>query len=79
MKFTKDDFEEYDGQYFVGHVVDVDGSPWVDEEQMELILEELNDGVSDSDEPVTFVVPGRKDVIFTTLMPENDLNYIHLN
>jgi len=46
---------------------------------MELILEELNDGVSDSDEPVTFAVPGRKDVIFTTLMPEQELNYIHLN
>jgi len=79
MRFTKEDFEEYDGMFFVGHVVDVDGSPWVDEEQMELILEELNDGVSDSDEPVTFAVPGRKDVIFTTLMPEQELNYIHLN
>ena len=51
MRFTKDDFEEYDNMYFVGHVVDIDGSPWVDEEQLELILEELNDGVSDSDEP----------------------------
>ncbi len=79
MSFTKEDFEEYDGQYFVGHVVDIDGSPWVDEETLELILLELNDGVSDSDEPVTFAVPGRKDVIFTTLMPEQELNYIHLN
>jgi hypothetical protein len=79
MRFTKDDFEEIDGQWFVGHVVDIDGSPWVNEETLELVLEELNDGVSDGDEPVTFAVPNRKDIIFTTLMPENDLNYIHLN
>jgi len=79
MRFTKDDFECYDDQYFVGHVIDVDGNHWVDEETLELILEELNNGVTDEDEPVTFAVPERKDVIFMTLMPEQDLNYIHLN
>jgi len=77
MKLTKEDFKEYDGLFYVGHVIDVDGSPWVDEEQLELIIEELNAGVTDG--PVTFVVNGRKDVIFTPIMPEQELNYIHLN
>ena len=79
MRFSKEDFECYDDQYFVGHVIDVDGNPWVDEETLELILEELNAGVTDDDEPVIFLVDGRKDVIFTPIMPEQDLNYIHLN
>jgi hypothetical protein len=79
MKFTKEDFECYDNEYFVGHVVDIDGSPWVDEETFELILEELNNGVIDEDEPLIFEVPGRKDVIFMMLTPEQDLNFIHLN
>jgi len=77
MKLTKEDFKEYDGLFYVGHVIDVDGSPWVDEEQLELIIEELNAGVTEG--PVTFVVNGRKDVIFTPIMPEQELNYIHLN
>jgi hypothetical protein len=77
MKFTKEDFECYDNEYFVGHVVDIDGSPWVDEETFELILEELNNGVTD--ESLIFEVPGRKDVIFMMLTPEQDLNFIHLN
>ena len=77
MKLTKEDFKEYDGLFYVGHVIDVDGSPWVDEEQLELIIEELNAGVTDG--PVTFLVNGRKDVIFTPIMPEQELNYIHLN
>ena len=38
MKYKKEDFECYDNEYFVGHVVDIDGSPWVDEETFELIL-----------------------------------------
>lgn len=77
MKFTKKDFKEYDGMFYVGHILDVDGSPWVFEDQLELIIEELNAGVTDG--PVTFVVDGRKDVIFTPIMPENEFNYIHLN
>jgi hypothetical protein len=77
MKFTKEDFECYGNEYFVGHVVDIDGSPWVDEETFELILEELNNGVTD--ESLIFEVPGRKDVIFMMLTPEQDLNFIHLN
>jgi len=77
MRFTKADFKEYDGMFYVGHVIDVDGSPWVFEEQLELIIEELNAGVTDG--PVTFEVDGRKDIIFTPIMPEQELNYIHLN
>ena len=42
---SKKDFPEYDGLYYVGDVLDVDGNPWVDEEQLELIIEELNNGV----------------------------------
>lgn len=80
MKFTKEDFEEYDGMYFVGHVIDIDGSPWVDEEHLELVLEELNNGVTDEDELVSFVVPGKKNIIFIPgLTPEAELNYINLN
>ena len=79
MKFTKDDFEEYDGQYFVGHVVDIDGSPWVTEEILEEILEDLNHDVSEEEDSVTFAVPQRKDIIFRPMMPESEFNYIHLN
>ena len=76
MSFTKEDFEEYDGQYFVGHVVDVDGSPWVDEETLELIVLELNACVTDN---VTFAVPNRPEVVYTQVMPDDKLNWLHLN
>lgn len=75
MKFVKEDFVCRHGWYYVGHVVDVDGSPWVDEEQLELILEELNAGVTDE---VVFAVPDRKEVIWTPLF-DTETNYIHLN
>ena len=42
---TKDDFKCVDGMYYVGDVIDVDGSPWVFEEDLELIILELNNGV----------------------------------
>lgn len=41
----KQDFKCIDGLYYIGNVIDVDGNPWVDEEQLELIILELNNGV----------------------------------
>ncbi len=43
--YKKEDFKCVDFMYYIGDVIDVDGSPWVDEEQLELIIEELNNGV----------------------------------
>jgi len=43
--YKKSDFKCVDGLYYVGDVLDVDGNPWVEEEQLELIIEELNNGV----------------------------------
>lgn len=31
-----------DGFYYVGHLLDVDGNPWVDEEQLKVIIKKLN-------------------------------------
>ena len=31
--------------YYVGDVIDLDGNQWVDEETLELIILELNNGV----------------------------------
>jgi hypothetical protein len=42
--YSKSDFKCQEGMYYVGDVVDVDGNPWVDEETLELILLELNNG-----------------------------------
>lgn len=75
MKFVKEDFVCKEGWYYVGHVVDVDGNPWVDEEQLELILMELNAGVTDT---TAFAVPDRKDVMWVPMFG-NETNYIHLN
>jgi hypothetical protein len=43
--YKKEDFKCIDGLYYIGDVIDVDGNPWVEEEQLELIIEELNNGV----------------------------------
>jgi len=43
--YTKEDFKCVDGLYYVGHLIDIDGNPWVDEEQLELFIIELNNGV----------------------------------
>jgi len=75
-KFTKEDFEEMDGEYFIGHVVDADGSPWVNEQTLEMIIEELNKRVIDCP---TFTIPGRPEVIFAPLLPDEKHNWIHLN
>jgi len=45
--YKKSDFKCVDGLYYIGDVIDVDGNPWVDEEQLELIILELNNGWED--------------------------------
>lgn len=35
-----------DGLYYVGHLIDLDGSEWVDIQTAELILLEYNNGVT---------------------------------
>ena len=42
---NKQDFKCVDGLYYIGNLLDVDGNPWVDEEQLELIIEEINNVV----------------------------------
>lgn len=44
-KLTKDDFIYNDEMYYVANHIDIDGSGWVNQEQLELIIEELNNGV----------------------------------
>jgi hypothetical protein len=73
MQFVKEDFVCKHGFYYVGHVISE--AEWVDEEQLELILLELNAGVTDN---VSFSVPGRKDIIWVPLF-NSETNYIHLN
>jgi hypothetical protein len=43
----KTDLTQQDGMYYVGHLIDIDGSGYVDEETAELILLEYNNGVLD--------------------------------
>jgi hypothetical protein len=40
------DLQEIDGLFFVGELVDIDGSPWVDRETAELCLLEYNHGIN---------------------------------
>ena len=42
---VKSDLKGLDGMYYVGHLIDMDGSGYVDEETAELILMEYNAGV----------------------------------
>ena len=42
---NKQDFKCLDGLYYIGNILDIDGNPWVDEEQLELIIEEINNKV----------------------------------
>ena len=44
-KMVKSDLKQLDGMYYVGHLIDMDGSGYVDEETAELILLEYNNGV----------------------------------
>jgi len=43
----KQDLTQLDGKYYVGHLIDMDGSGYVDEETAELILLEYNNGILD--------------------------------
>ena len=43
----KTDLTQLDGMYYVGHLIDIDGSGYVDEETAELILLEYNNGVQE--------------------------------
>ena len=43
----KCDLKQWDGLFYVGHLIDIDGDGWVDEETAELILLEYNAGVID--------------------------------
>ena len=73
MKFVKEDFVCRHGWYYVGHVIQE--TEWVDEEQLELILMELNAGVTSNN---VFAVPDRNDVVWVPLF-DSKTNYIHLN
>ncbi len=73
MKFVKEDFVCRHGFYYVGHIVSE--VEWVDEEQLELILMELNAGVTDT---VVFSVPNRKDIVWIPMFGDKT-NFIHLN
>ena len=42
---TLADLECYDFQYYVGHIADIDGDGWVNQETAELVLLEYNAGV----------------------------------
>jgi len=46
-KMIKSDLTQLDGMYYVGHLIDMDGSGYVDEETAELILLEYNNGVQE--------------------------------
>ena len=43
---NKTELTQQDGKYYVGHLFDMDGSGYVDEETAELILLEYNAGVT---------------------------------
>jgi hypothetical protein len=77
--FTKSNFPEYDGLYYVGNIVDIDGDGWVSEEQLELLIEELNSGVYDelTDKLEVVFRPELAYVPFSNT--DNKINYIHLN
>jgi len=44
---NKTELTKQDGMYYIGHLIDIDGSGYVDEETAELILLEYNNGVLD--------------------------------
>jgi len=75
MRFEKEDFKQVNGYYYVGHVSQF-GEEWVDEEQLELILMELNAGMSE--QGLVMAVPDRKEVIWVPLF-SSETNFIHLN
>ena len=42
MILTIKDLKCVDGLYYVGHLIDVDGNPWVDKPDAQQILDQLN-------------------------------------
>jgi hypothetical protein len=44
---NKTELTQQDGKYYVGHLFDMDGDGYVDEETAELILLEYNAGVTE--------------------------------
>lgn len=42
MKIELKDLECYDEMYYIGHLVDVDGSGWVNEFEAQRLLDEIN-------------------------------------
>jgi hypothetical protein len=42
MILTLKDLKCVDGFYYIGHLVDVDGNPWVEEVDAQAILDQLN-------------------------------------
>jgi hypothetical protein len=41
---TLEDLPHYEGFYYIGNIVEMDGSSWVEQDIAELILEEYNRG-----------------------------------
>ena len=41
--YTKDDFKCVDGFYYVGEVIDYDGNPWIDEDQLDQLLKNIDE------------------------------------
>ena len=71
--YRKEDFKCVDGWYYIGNIIDMDGSPWVLEHQLEIIISDLNNGhkIFELKPPLDFVP-------FTNNI--NDaINYINLN
>ena len=54
-KIRLEDLECVDGLYFVGHLVDVDGSPWVKKGMAEEAIEIANSHVDAFVEQIFFV------------------------
>jgi hypothetical protein len=42
MILTLKDLKCVDGVYYIGHLVDIDGNPWVEEVDAQAILDQLN-------------------------------------
>jgi len=50
------DLECYDEMYYVGHLVDVDGDGWVNEEDAQWVLDQINQPFSDKIDTPTLIL-----------------------
>jgi len=41
--YKKEDFKCVDGFFYVGDIMDYDGNPWVDEEQLDQLLKSIDE------------------------------------